>query len=104
MADADAQSPEIARAERCGNVFQTIAAGKAATVLDLDASRLQIEFVVRDEYFRGCNPVEPRERAHREPASVHERPRNREPRLAFSHERMEFRLRAKADGQSRCEL
>src|SRR5258706_13945885 len=104
VADADAQSPEIARADRGGNVFETVMACEPSTVLELDDTRLQVEFVVGDQHFRRSDLVEAYERAHCEPASVHERLRNDETRFAFSHESVEFCLCAKALRASFCEL
>ena len=69
MADADAQAPEIRRAELRDDVPQAVVARMAAAVLDFHRPRRQVELVVRDQDFVGRDLVELRQRATAMPDS-----------------------------------
>jgi hypothetical protein len=49
MADAQAQAPEIRRAELGLDVLQAVVAAVAAALLEADAAGWQVEFVMDDE-------------------------------------------------------
>ena len=71
VADADSEPPEGRRAERCGDILESIVAGAAAAFFELDRAWLQVELVVRDQDFLRCNAIETRQRGHRLAAAVH---------------------------------
>jgi hypothetical protein len=53
VADADAQAPEVRRAELGLDVLQAVVAAVAAALLQADAARRQVEFVVDDQFSAG---------------------------------------------------
>src|ERR1700730_2190973 len=71
VADADSQPPEGRRAERRGDILESIVTGAAAAFLELDGAWLQVELVVRDQDFLRCNAIETRQRGHRLAAAIH---------------------------------
>ena len=52
LADADAQSREVLGAERLGDRAQSVVAGESAAELQLQATGLEVEFVVGDDQAR----------------------------------------------------
>ena len=71
-ADAQAQAPEIRRAEFGLNVFQAVVTTIAAALLEADAAGWQVEFVVDDENFLRRNFVEIGQCGNRLAGTVHE--------------------------------
>ena len=71
MADAEAQPPEVRRAELRGDVAQAVVAGDAAAELHLRLAGQEIELVVDDEDFVGRDREEARAAADRPARQVH---------------------------------
>src|SRR5579862_9276006 len=82
MPDADAQPPEILGGELRGDVLQAVVTGRAASMLELNRPRLEVELVVHDQHLLRSDAKEARDRRHGGPASVHERLRHQQARVA----------------------
>ena len=72
MANADAQAPEIWRAEFGLDIFQTIVPAIAATLFEADAAGRQVEFIMDDEDFLRRNLLKIGQCCDRLAGTVHE--------------------------------
>jgi hypothetical protein len=74
MPDAQPQAPIVARAQLGVDVAQAVVARMAAAELELGLAGQHIELVVDHEDFVGRDLEEARQRGHRFPGEIHERP------------------------------
>jgi hypothetical protein len=79
VADADAQPPEVLRAEHVRRIPQAVVPRQPAAELQARGPRREIELVMAHENLIGRDPIEPRDGADRLAGVVHERPRLEQP-------------------------
>ena len=72
MANAYAQAPIVGTAQLRVYVAQAVVASMAAAKFELGLARCNVQLVVCDQDFFGCNLKKPRQGAHRLTAGVHE--------------------------------
>jgi hypothetical protein len=81
MANADAQAPEILRAEMRSNVLEPVVPAETSAELQAQRTRCQVELVVQDQHVRRRDTVEMRQGRDRLPGAVHESLRHEQPDL-----------------------
>ena len=79
MPDAEAQTPEVGRAELLGDRLQAVMTGISAALLDAHASRHEIHFVMNNENLLGLDLVVVRDRRDAFSRAIHESERLQEP-------------------------
>src|SRR4029453_8449324 len=104
VADAQPKPPEFSAAQLRDDVLEAVVSGASAAELELYASRLQIQLVVRDQDLGRRDAIEMRERRDRKPALVHVTLRQHETdlcavRLPARDQAAEARFRLKAQIQ-----